>query len=177
MNYGLQGFYSLLLIFSVLPWEYWYASTKAIPYHISGLKFRQNRPTSNDIYIQRAYFLHSPLHSRETKRRQRIASTNTADYWADKTTNTSKPTAVSEDFFTDQHTANDISLIPFKLVLFNRELKAYAKLEEHISSHEATHIYYFLILFYIRIFLYHYFNLYSITVKISSYKRKSVTSS
>ena len=120
---------SLLLIFSVFPWEYWYASTKAIPYPISGLKFRQSRPTSNDIYIQRAYFLHSPLHSKETKRRLRIASTNTADYWADKTTNTSKPTAVSEDFFTDQHTANDISLIPFKLVLFNRELKAYAKLD------------------------------------------------
>ena len=74
-------------------------------------------------------------------------------------TNISKLTTVSEHFFADHHTANDISLIPLELVHSNGD--AYAKLEKMISDHKTQrasafgcnkkrwNVYYFLIIFYI----------------------------
>ena len=49
-------------------------------------------------------------------------------HWVDNPSNISKPTTVSEHFLTDDHSANDTTLIPLKLIKSNRKsvLKARA---------------------------------------------------
>ena len=105
----------------------------------------------------------------------------------DKPTNISKPTTVSKLFFTDHHTANDISLIPLELVHSHRDSVRQAR-EAYLITRDSTlqplglnkkdemYIYYFVILFYICIFLFHYCNLYSIAFKFHPTKEKSLSS-
>ena len=49
--------------------------------------------------------------------------------------NISKPTTVSEHFLTNDHAANDITLIPLEVI--NLIETVYEKLERHTSSREV----------------------------------------
>ena len=53
----------------------------------------------------------------------------------DKQTNISKPTAVSEHFLSNDHTATDMQLIPLEIV--KRIVTVYEKLEKHILLREV----------------------------------------
>ena len=58
---------------------------------------------------------------RETKRRLKDRF-NEHRRTVDKQTNISKPTAVSEHFLSNDHTATDMQLIPLELVKSNRDV-------------------------------------------------------
>ena len=51
----------------------------------------------------------------------KTVSTNTADYLTTHLSDISKPTTVSEHFLTNDHSANDITLIPLKSSNLNRD--------------------------------------------------------
>ena len=53
----------------------------------------------------------------------------------DNPSNISKPTTVSKHFRTNDHSTNDITLIPLELIKSNRD--SVEKLEKHTSSREV----------------------------------------
>ena len=57
----------------------------------------------------------------------KTVSTNTADYLTTHLSDISKPTTVSEHFLTNDHSANDITLIPLKSSNLNRDSERKAR--------------------------------------------------
>ena len=81
----------------------------------------------------------------------------------DNLSNISKPTTVSEHFLTNDHSANDITLIPLELIKSNRDSvrkarEAYlierGKTLEPLGMNTKAEIYYVLFFFYLLSFIY-----------------------